>query len=463
MRLLEEADMTEMVPYNSGVIMSARVGADMAETTLWMSDGTPGGAQKLSTAAHYPNSLKSANGLVFFSATTPQFGYELWKTDGTPQGTTLLKDISIGTRGSSPGNFTALSNAVLFQASTINYGLELWTSDGTEAGTHLVKDIAPGTAWSWPQQLTTFNDKVYFVATDETHGFELWKSDGTEANTTMVKDIRGADVTEEVDIVNIVATDQWLIFGALNGAGKPSVWKSDGTQTGTIEILDFDTQADLPVMLAATGSKAFFVRQSATATELWSTDGSNTDKLRTIPNEVYQSISVVKGNSIYFITTSTDLNLEGKNYLWQSDGTVAGTTRIRFDGNPYRLQTSGQYVFLAGNADKEGAELFVIEESNSPSQGRLAFEETGTSEDTELITSFPNPFAGSISLKVSGNSDDHFSLEVFNISGISVHQQELSYNIAHQVGSSEWPAGMYVLRIKTGQKLFVRKMMKLEN
>ncbi|WP_413467324.1 ELWxxDGT repeat protein [Pleurocapsa sp. FMAR1] len=41
-------------------------------------------------------------------------------------------------------------------------GRELWVSDGTTEGTQLVKDINPGGDGSNPSNLTEFNNKLYF-------------------------------------------------------------------------------------------------------------------------------------------------------------------------------------------------------------------------------------------------------------------------------------------------------------
>ena len=65
---------------------------------------------------------------------------------------------------------------------------ELWTSDGTANGTKLVKDINLGDKDSNPRSFINLNGTLYFIASNylSDHGkaFEkIWKSDGTEKGT----------------------------------------------------------------------------------------------------------------------------------------------------------------------------------------------------------------------------------------------------------------------------------------
>ncbi|HMX11874.1 MAG TPA: hypothetical protein PKE61_13295, partial [Burkholderiaceae bacterium] len=71
-------------------------------------------------------------------------------------------------------------------------GCELWKSDGTAAGTSLVKNIGPGPSDGLSlgfSDLTNVGGTLYFGANDGSNGDELWKSDGSAAGTSMVKNI----------------------------------------------------------------------------------------------------------------------------------------------------------------------------------------------------------------------------------------------------------------------------------
>src|SRR5689334_4571835 len=133
----------------------------------------------------------AAGDTVFLSQDDGVAGWELYKTDGTTNGTVLVKDIRPGRDNSQPGWLTYSGNGttIFFAADDGSHGVELWKSDGTAQGTLMVKDINPGPNGSGPGSLVNIQGTIYFSATDGVNGVELWKSDGTDTGTVMVKDI----------------------------------------------------------------------------------------------------------------------------------------------------------------------------------------------------------------------------------------------------------------------------------
>ncbi len=87
----------------------------------------------------------SSGGLVFLrrQAGGPS---ELWRTDGTLQGTTLVGTIASGSI-KYPG-FTDMGGTAFFFTGGYTSADELWKTDGTVAGTVLVKVVnASGNAY----------------------------------------------------------------------------------------------------------------------------------------------------------------------------------------------------------------------------------------------------------------------------------------------------------------------------
>ena len=76
-------------------------------------------------------------------------GYELWATDGTAEGTRLVKDLLPGAGSSYPGNLVDVGGVLYFTANAVYNKLELWRTDGTEPGTVKVKDLAVSYAYEF--------------------------------------------------------------------------------------------------------------------------------------------------------------------------------------------------------------------------------------------------------------------------------------------------------------------------
>src|SRR5438552_3475935 len=134
-----------------------------------------------------PDGLTDVNGTLFFVASDPTNGRELWKSDGTAAGTVLVKDIDPDSGSASRSELTDVNGTLFFAATDPTHGWGRWKSDGTGAGTVLVKDVYPGSGGSAPDELTDVNGTLFFVADDPTNGCELWKSDGTAEGTVLVK------------------------------------------------------------------------------------------------------------------------------------------------------------------------------------------------------------------------------------------------------------------------------------
>jgi ELWxxDGT repeat protein len=139
-----------------------------------------------------PKELVVVGDTLFFVASDPQNGKELWKSDGTELGTVLVRDLTPGPAGSNLRGLTAFNGALFFLMSDREHGEELWTSDGSVFGTMLVKDIEPGPASSNIASLVVANGLIYFGAQTTAEGSELWRSDGTSAGTFVLPVTPGA-------------------------------------------------------------------------------------------------------------------------------------------------------------------------------------------------------------------------------------------------------------------------------
>jgi ELWxxDGT repeat protein len=209
-----------------------------------------------------PSDLTNLNGRLFFTANTGKDGGELWKSDGTANGTKLVKDINPGKQGSNPNQLTNVNGTLFFWAHDGTSG-GLWKSDGTSKGTVLVKEISF-------DSLTNVNGTLFFSAYDGTSGQELWKSDGTAAGTVLVKDIRPGGFSSYLqELRNVNGT---LFFSAYDGISGQELWKSDGTAAGTVLVKDINlgVASSAPAALTVSGGHLFFTADDGVhGRELW--------------------------------------------------------------------------------------------------------------------------------------------------------------------------------------------------
>ena len=257
---------------------------------LWITDGTGAGTSLLKnirpgSAGSNPQTFFASENLVYFVADDGTHGYELWKTDGTAGGTEMLKDLETGSNGSGVLDMVNYNGFTLFTGYTSSTGYELWKTNGTTAGTELVKDIFVGQTGGQPQGFTVFNNLVYFEARDPSNGEELWSTDGTSANTTLVKDISpgtsyGSPNNGSPFGFHVFGNK--MLFTAFDQSTGWELWVTDGSPNGTVSLGDFNTRPNgsrtdnfYPRNFVDIGGKVLFNADGTTSgDELWVTDGT---------------------------------------------------------------------------------------------------------------------------------------------------------------------------------------------
>lgn len=307
---------------------------------LYFSDGSENGTFLLKDINSGFNSsnienLYVHNDILYFSANDNIHGHELWRSDGTTSGTYMIKDINTGNANSSPTTFFTYNNLLFFRANNGSNGTELWVTDGTSSGTILLKDINPGNQSSSPINFFEFNNYLYFVADNGINGYELWKSDGTEIGTNMLIDINTGSAFGLNFYNNFLIFENHFYFFANNGINGYELWKSDGTSNGTFLLKDINvgpnSSASDFVGIAANSFFVFRASTNATGNELWVSDGTTegTSLLKDIYVGIQSSLSEPEfttfNNEVYFKANNS---INGEE-LWKTNGTVSGTEMLK--------------------------------------------------------------------------------------------------------------------------------------
>jgi len=301
---------TDFIAASAGSLAFFVAGGD-GDITLWRSDGTPAGTF---VVRHFvddlPWKLAAIDGRLFFHADGGG-AQVLWTSDGTVAGTQPVPGVP-----PNPGSPVAAGAAVFFSA-TDAAGTELWRADGSEAGTHMVVDLVAGAGSSSPTSIVAVGAAVFFRTGPAT----LRYSDGTPAGTRTVYAVTG---TSPVPLGSLQGR---LIFRV-----SPGLWSSDGTPEHTAQ---FSTASVIGDKFVDAGALAFFTAVQ----RVWRTDGTAAGTFK-VTTDAAGGTSVgemvAAGGLLYYTAT----NPWGVVALYRSDGTAVGTFPLTGNGAPVPLTSS---------------------------------------------------------------------------------------------------------------------------
>lgn len=245
-----------------------------AGVELWSTDGTDAGTSILKDlndgeANGNPSSFANAGSYVLFSCDTGT-GPELCVSDGTEAGTKQIKEIQSGPQGSIPNGFTVLNGGLTVFFAVVGVEVHMFASDGTEEGTVEIQDFAPTSNGGG----TVAFGRGFFYIQDAAHGAEVWVSDGTMAGTFPLEVVAGSNGSAP-DIFN--STGDLLCFRANDGTHGSELWCTDGTEGGTALVKDINPSGDGAFGFsfgARKGHTFFFADDGSHGVEPWVTDGT---------------------------------------------------------------------------------------------------------------------------------------------------------------------------------------------
>ena len=360
------------------------------------------------------------NDEIFFSGRAKNHGYELMKTDGTPSGTKLVKDIYAVSKSSNPANFYVFDDQLFLMAQqqgkfnddfaveasgdlhpTTNYYSEVregtyfnsyyyWeTYFGSEIGSELsktdgysppvlVKDINTGSP-SFIDNFTVSGNQLFFTAKTTSKGYELWKTDGTETGTVLVKNINsggGSSYPGSLADINGI-----LFFSANDGIHGYELWKSDGTEAGTVMVKDIHpsgTLGQVAELLNVNGFCFFTADDGIHGREWWRSDG--TEQGTYMIADIYPVSSGADFFGYHFewngwLYFNADDGVTGME-LWKTNGTQEGTLMVQDIRNG--SSSSNPNGFLVFNNK-------LLFNANDGPHGRELWKTDGTEEGTKLV------------------------------------------------------------------------------
>jgi ELWxxDGT repeat protein len=484
-----------------------------SSVSLWKTNGTETGTTKLITLNQIAY-MQEYNGQLIFSGnqTEGTYYWDIFKTDGTPEGTVPLGLANLGnyppetlpvdltvigqkvfyttsavsngppmvwtsalwvTTGVSPTKLTennyarimaTAGNQLFFVAYDSIHGSELWRTDGTVAGTRMVEDINPGKDSSIPDKFTVRNGVAYFVAFTTERGYELYRSNGTSAGTYMIKDLRtnDTDINGSMDFGDLIATTGAVYFSTPEG-----VWTTNGTSAGTYMLADVVVSSPL----VRSNDRIYFATGNYPGGPdpilLWKSDGTpeSTGPVTELEYTSFSFHNTFGGPSYATIGDVFYFSFSGS-VLWRTDGSACGTYQVEGTNNyPSPIQALGNTLLFGFNDAAVGRELFRLDTESIPDAdcATLAASTNGIEVRDEIgsgISSYPNPFNDSFTLSIKGDSNQNYTAEIIDLRGNSVERKSaLPFNEDHALGRNLTP-GMYILKVREVDRMSTVKIIK---
>jgi ELWxxDGT repeat protein len=246
---------------------------------LWKTDGSPRNMTRIVVPGvvepsdyyyHRGNRLVMHDGKLYFSLLNKN-KRELWLTDGSQAGTRLVKVIKPDGPYYSSDNFRFLAsvgNFLYFQSDDNVHGTELWKTDGTPNGTAMLRDINPGSDFDssfWESLAAPEMENSFFFAPPTVGAYledmGLWKTNGTSASTIFIKDPAQYPHTGNIKFGAIYNNEAYFYFSEYfdsSQVNRHELWKTDGTTAGTVKVKNFNREKINSASFFVLGDSLFF-------------------------------------------------------------------------------------------------------------------------------------------------------------------------------------------------------------
>jgi|GEM_PF-3503343 len=235
------------------IFCSSAMSQSLVEPLL-LKDINPNGSSRISE-------LTVVGSHVFFFAADSANNSKLWKSDGSPEGTVLVKEINPGPMGdwsaslqSNSTSMISLRDTAYFFAFREDIGYELWKSAGHDSNTVLVKDINPGPESANPTGNLSpkynpfiFQGYYYFVAYRPDLGYELWRSDGSEAGTIPITNIPGNSASIFPKQPEVIGDRIFFCINSNSAIPQLGFYATDGTPGTEIQFSNLYPSGVIPM------------------------------------------------------------------------------------------------------------------------------------------------------------------------------------------------------------------------
>ena len=335
---------------------------------LWRTNGTPEGTYQVANVFQggqaYPNELTMVGDELFFMASDDSGTEQLYKSDGTAEGTEWVFDVD-PEKKEIYHMLTSAGGLLYFRTYRPSTYTELWVSDGTTENTHLVLDICGDELVSFPHELTEFEGSLVFIAEDcETADGTLYRTEGLNGPVVQVGGQRVGGLMVAGD--HLYFHSNWVEYGSELAA---SVGGSIDV-TRISDIYPGEWGADI-YHITQVGDLLFFrAYEPDHGAELWSyslisaTVAFVKDINPGANNSSFPSELIAFKGRLFF---SANDGVHGEE-LWVSDGTEVGTYMLKnineepgavaYHSYPARFFVTDDLLYFVADDGIHGPELW---------------------------------------------------------------------------------------------------------
>ncbi len=222
---------------------------------LWISDGTDPGTRQIYPFLSCSQITQFNSEQFILSAWDAPTGIEPWISNGSFTGTSLIKDIQPGPSFTTPSNYTLWNGKMYFRADSSQYLSNLWVTDGTAQGTSMIC-LPPPMEVRYVGKVV--NGNLLFIAYNMTAGYELWRTDGTQAGTAMVTDINYGSAWGVWSFSDVII-DNKMYFVADDGDHGNEIWVTDGYSASMVYDLNPGAANGYSGIMTNIGNRVFFI------------------------------------------------------------------------------------------------------------------------------------------------------------------------------------------------------------
>ncbi|MEO8196759.1 MAG: hypothetical protein ABI689_08560 [Thermoanaerobaculia bacterium] len=245
---------------------------------IWRTDGTADGTLRLMTlpAEHaVASSFFDWNGRALFAINFWQTGLQLWTSDGSAAGTLELKTFRSAWYGLT--DFGPIDARALFaiqsqDPDTGRFDSELWETDGTTPGTRLLGSLRRDERAAYVDHFLSSSVGLFFETRDEDDATTLWSTSGTLDGTRVLWTNPARPDGNVPPPLQSVAFGAGIVFTQATAEHGLELAVSDGTADGTRLLVDLrpgpDSSSPLDLVLA-TGRLYFTADDGIHGRELW--------------------------------------------------------------------------------------------------------------------------------------------------------------------------------------------------